>query len=166
MGRLGITNVLPLTGGQGITVIGNKINLGGEITNDIEIDIGDNEILLFQPNLYFNRIKASYIKVVDANTEKIAAVGLNNSANISLWASDNQFKDTVIDESSISIINNGDEIFTVTENIVATSTKFQNIPYAEFQFIGAGVGAPLLPDSYVTINVNGTNYQVPGLQTL
>lgn len=163
MGRLGITNVLPLTGGQGITVIGNKINLGGEITNDIEIDIGNNEILLFQPNLYFNRIKASYVRIVDANTEKTAAIGINNASNVSLWASDNQFKETVIDESSISIINNGDETFTVTENIVATSTKFQNIPYSEFKLIDASAGTTT-PDSVIEMEINGTTYNIPAQQ--
>jgi len=120
MGRLGITNVLPLTGGQGITVIGNKINLGGSITNDIEIDIGDNELLLFQTSLFFNRIKATGVKIVDAATELIASVGVNNSGVVALWASDNIAKETTITNEIIQLNNGNNGKGIIIGNVLGT----------------------------------------------
>lgn len=70
MGRLGITNVLPLTGGQGITVVGNKINLGGELTKSIEIITNEHEILLTYGIFNAVRLNAVYIDIVNTDIAK------------------------------------------------------------------------------------------------
>jgi hypothetical protein len=174
MANLGITNILPLTGGNGITITGNKVNLGGNVNGSIVLNFSnpaaDNLVFKdeFGNSVFVNPVHLLMYNEQDDIFETIleqGAVSFTNSAEqrVSILNSekfyliDSNNNTATFEAGVITMIDEITNTSLVSPITIQSGQIFRNNTNQPFRIIDASSGTGIATD-LVEVEINGTTY--------